>query len=173
MNTLNTISSTLATVSSVTYKLSTRAHPQHDGELVVLDSSGSEVPEDGSDDAAVRGAMERLGYELVDSGANGAPEGGYYSYWREVPAYSGATIWLAEDRESIDPNGEMDDAEVEAVFSFIRDAVRKAFPGARVRVVDGLTTTATMRDGCTSFDRDVDDVVQQAWGDWCSQADEG
>lgn len=81
--TLDTISAALASASPVTYKLSTRTHPRTDDEIVVLDSAGSDVAEDGSDDASVRDAMSSLGYEFVDSGANGAP-GGYYSYWRAV-----------------------------------------------------------------------------------------
>lgn len=81
--TLDAISSLLATVSPVTYTVSAHDHHRH-GPIVVLDSAGSDVAEDGSDDASVRDAMAGLGYEFVDSGANGAPEGGYYSYWRAV-----------------------------------------------------------------------------------------
>lgn len=83
--TLETISAALAAASTVTYKVSERDHHEH-GAILVLDSSGSDVAEDGSDDAAVRAAMGGLGFEFVDSGANGGPEGGYYSYWRAVAA---------------------------------------------------------------------------------------
>lgn len=135
---IDTLASALATVTSVIYRISTRNHPHH-GPVVTLDSAGSSVPEDGSDDASVRAVMAERGLEFVDSGANGGPEGGFYSYWRKA-----LDITVCTSRDSIDPEGLATDEEYRTLAAAIVDAVREAYPHATVREVN-----SPIRTGCS------------------------
>lgn len=158
----------LATAATtITFTVSERDDAQH-GAVIVVENTALEGLDDAEafevqerDDRASAKALEAAGFEMVSSGANGAPHGGCWSYWRAPEAYAGASITVEVGRHTIDPQGLGTDEECERCEAHILDAVREAFPGADVRAVGVGGRTS----GVTASDEDITDEVRHVVND--------
>ncbi len=88
---LEAVRAALASIeTTITFTASERDDAQH-GAVIVVENVALEGLDDAAafeiqerDDRASAKALEAAGFEMVASGANGAPEGGCWSYWRAV-----------------------------------------------------------------------------------------